>query len=64
MVQAVDNIAYTRGSTNTAAALRFAHTSAFTERNGDRQNVRDVIVLLTDGQSNNREETLKVKKGK
>ncbi|XP_046842713.1 cartilage matrix protein-like [Xenia sp. Carnegie-2017] len=39
------------GSTYTDHALRMARDQVFNGKNGDRPNVRDVIVLLTDGQS-------------
>ena len=45
------SIFYTGGSTNTAAAIETADNIMFTAQNGDRRGVRNVLVLLTDGQS-------------
>lgn len=40
------------GKTNTQEALRLAHRSVFSGSSGDRASVRNVMVLVTDGQSN------------
>ena len=40
------------GRTNTAAALREARDKLFVEAAGDRQGVDNVVILVTDGQSN------------
>jgi len=42
------------GSTNMAAALRLAGDEMFTPVNGDRADVPNYVVLITDGQSDNR----------
>ena len=58
MLIAVDNIRYTRGTTNTAAALEFARQTMFTVFRGDRIGVPDMVVIITDGESNDGPETL------
>ena len=59
IIEHVQRIPYTRGSTNTAAALQYARNNMFTQSNGDRSNARNVAFLITDGQSNNRENTMR-----
>jgi len=51
VIDAIDKIPQTFGNTNTAAALR-ALQRGFTADNGDRPNVPNVGVLVTDGQAN------------
>ncbi|WAR09789.1 CO6A6-like protein [Mya arenaria] len=51
VLDAIDDIPQNYGNTNTAAALR-ALREAFTEENGDRPNIRNVGVLITDGRAN------------
>uniref|UniRef100_A0A0B7BC59 Uncharacterized protein n=1 Tax=Arion vulgaris TaxID=1028688 RepID=A0A0B7BC59_9EUPU len=56
---AVERINYVYGHTHTAEALRRVRTEMFTSRNGDRLDVPNVLVVVTDGQSNvNNHETL------
>ena len=55
---AVTNIAYTRGTTNTAEALRYSRETMFTSNNGERDGVPNIMIVITDGGSNNKEETL------
>ena len=50
-------IPYNGGTTNTADALRVAREDVF-GRSGDRDDVENVLVLFTDGGSDNYEETL------
>ncbi|ELT92983.1 hypothetical protein CAPTEDRAFT_220507 [Capitella teleta] len=52
VMQAIDGITYSRGRTNTADALRVARTQMFTQANGDRFDVQNYAVVLTDGESN------------
>lgn len=40
------------GKTNTQDAIRLTHRSVFSGSSGDRASVRNVMVLVTDGQSN------------
>ena len=54
--QEIDKAVYTRGSTNTADALRKIRTEVFREDRGDRQmkgenKFANVAILLTDGSS-------------
>ncbi|KAL5006010.1 hypothetical protein ScPMuIL_017168 [Solemya velum] len=50
--QAIQGIDYVYGFTHTAAALRSARLEQFTSRGGDRRDVPNVVVIITDGQSN------------
>jgi collagen type VI alpha len=59
VLQAIDSITYIRGRTNTAEALRVARTQMFTQANGDRFDVPNYAVVITDGESNvNPEDTI------
>jgi len=56
---AVRTIPYGKsGSTNTAGALDATRTILFTSANGDRPNIQNVCVVLTDGSSNSKSLTL------
>jgi len=46
---AVRNIPYCGGNTNTTGGLRLTRTEVFNSANGDRPDVPNVIVLITDG---------------
>ncbi|CAD5119952.1 DgyrCDS8533 [Dimorphilus gyrociliatus] len=48
---------YRRGGTNTADALRVMRTKMFRSETGDRPNVQNIGILITDGKSGNKEET-------
>ena len=51
---------YFYGSTHTSAALRRMRTRMFTKEHGDRENVQNIAIVLTDGISNvNHEATIK-----
>lgn len=50
---------YNSGKTFTADALRYVRETMFTARNGDRPTARNVVLLVTDGDSENGRETLK-----
>ena len=39
------------GATNTQAALRIMHTEQFSVFRGDRPNIPNIAILLTDGES-------------
>lgn len=52
ILDAIDNIAYVYGSTNTYGGLHTARTQMFTAGNGDRAGVPNIIFLITDGVSN------------
>jgi len=49
LVNAVQNIAYLGGNTNTTGGLRLARTEIFNAANGDRLDIPNVIILITDG---------------
>ena len=55
---AIEGLRYIRGTTNTGDALKFAREQMFTRGNGDRDNVPNVLVVLTDGGSNDKEKTI------
>ena len=48
---AIERIPYMGGHTNTASALRMMHKELFTFNNGDRDNIQNVAIVLTDGRS-------------
>ena len=49
---AIDNIPYRYGSTNTADALETMHSEMFSAGNGDRPDVDNICIVVTDGVSN------------
>ena len=59
LLAAIDNIPYPGGSSHTEHALKFARLQAFTTKYGDRADVPNVLILLTDGQSTVPTETVK-----
>lgn len=58
LIDAIGKIPYSRRSTNTAAALKYAREVMFTSGNGDRNSVQDIVIVITDGESNEQDETL------
>jgi len=46
---AVSNIRYIGGNTNTTGGLRLMRTEIFNTANGDRSDVPNVAILITDG---------------
>ncbi|ELU15431.1 hypothetical protein CAPTEDRAFT_120997 [Capitella teleta] len=59
LVEAVGNVAYRGGNTNTtAAALRYCRETMFTEANGDRKDSPNLVVVVTDGGSNDKDITI------
>jgi len=50
---AIASLRYSGGLTNTAAALAYVRTRMLTSAAGDRSNVPNVVVVLTDGKSTN-----------
>ncbi len=52
------NFPYTGGTTNTAAAIRAARNEMFIRSKGDRDNAVNVLIMITDGKSNNMDDTL------
>ena len=55
---AIMALSYSGGKTNTADALAYVRTSMLTSSAGDRINVSNVVVVLTDGRSENKSATL------
>jgi len=54
---AIDDLDYSKGGTRTDLALRHVRTNMLTAAAGDRSNVPNVVVVLTDGQSNQPNQT-------
>ena len=52
IIAAIDAIPYRYGSTNTADGLKTMRTQMYTAANGDRKDVPNVVIILTDGVSN------------
>lgn len=48
----IDRVPYNYGNTNTADAIRTMRTQMFTKRNGVRDGVKKVAIIITDGVSN------------
>ena len=59
MINAINNIGYFGGNTNTHKALRILRYTAFTKRNGDRIGVPNIAIVVTDGISSNVRATIK-----
>ena len=56
---AIDAISYREGKTNTALALRYLREEMFAVDNGDRLNVDNIAIVITDGYSTiNKEKTI------
>ncbi|XP_052212502.1 collagen alpha-1(XIV) chain-like [Dreissena polymorpha] len=51
ILKAIDDIPYRRGSTNTAAGIKVAHDEMFIPSKGDRADAPDIMIVMTDGQS-------------
>ena len=49
--EAIRGIEYMGGHTNTAAGIRRMHTTEFTASNGDRSDVQNIAIVITDGES-------------
>jgi len=54
---AISSIVYSRGGTNTSAAFAYVRTTMLTSAAGDRSNVPNIVVVITDGRSSNRPAT-------
>lgn len=48
----IEKVAYSYGNTNTADAIRTMRRKMFQKENGDRENIKNVAVIITDGVSN------------
>ena len=57
VTEAVLGVNYTHGTTNTGAALQMLYSLMFTAANGDRPDVTNIGIVLTDGGSNDKEDT-------
>ena len=59
LMQAIKGLPYLRGRTHTASALRLTREELFSTSNGDRTDVADLAILISDGYSNiNPEQTI------
>ena len=56
-VQAVENITIIKSTTNTSTALNVMRTVVFSTDNGDRPDVNNIGIVITDGQSDNSKAT-------
>jgi len=54
---AISALSYSGGNTDTAAALAHVRRSMLTSAAGDRNNVSNVVVILTDGRSDDKSAT-------
>lgn len=61
---AVDKIRHMNGYTKIDRALRLAQKSLFTKQNGGRRNVKQLIILMTDGEQTGTGNPAKVRKPK
>ena len=55
---AVMNLFYDGGTTNTADGLATVTDELFTPENGDRANASNLLIVITDGESNNKQLTV------
>jgi len=62
MQSAISSLSYSQGGTNTDLALAYVRTTMLTSEAGDRVDVPNVVVVLTDGHSENSDYTLVCKK--
>lgn len=60
MIVRIKKMDYTRGTTNTADSIKFSVDNVF---DGNRRDVQKIIIILTDGDSNNPTKTLAEAKG-
>lgn len=59
VLHAIERIQYMRGKTHTASALQMMKNQAFSLANGDRTDVPNIAIIVTDGHSNiNAEQTI------
>lgn len=59
LIHAINKIPYQSGSTHTDSAIDYLINHSFTSRHGDRTDAPNIAVIITDGQSNNRQATIK-----
>ena len=61
MFERVENITYDGVGTRTGEAIQYAALNTFTAAEGDRQNISDIAIIITDGVSQDSpEETIDV----
>jgi len=53
LLSAISSLSNTAGDTNTAVALAYVRTAMLTSSSGDRSKVPNVVVVFTDGASEN-----------
>lgn len=58
IIAAIDRIPYTGGNTNTTGGLRVVRTEVFRNDRGDRPNIKNIVVLITDGRTTREVESL------
>lgn len=59
LIKAIGNVTYHGLLTNTSGALRYVRLNSFLPRNGGRPQVDKILIVLTDGVSDNPTETIK-----
>ena len=58
LIEAVSELEYEGGTTETGAVLRMIREQMYTSRNGDRPGFNNIVILFTDGGSSNFDDTL------
>ncbi|KAK3591355.1 hypothetical protein CHS0354_040316 [Potamilus streckersoni] len=53
LLNAIHNISYISGSTNTDKAIHYIMNHSFTKPAGERDHVPNILIVMTDGQSTN-----------
>ena len=53
LINAINRLPYQSGTTHTSEALIGALNNSFTPQHGDRDSVTDILIVITDGQSQN-----------
>ncbi|CAG2199900.1 COL12A [Mytilus edulis] len=59
LINAINNIPYRLGATNTHLALEFVTQNSFLSANGGRSNIKRIVIILTDGKSQIPDQTKK-----
>jgi len=59
VVEAISNVQYRDGKTMTADAIRNLYQNMFTSGRGDRSDKPNIAVVITDGASSNKDDTIK-----
>ena len=58
LLQAISQIRFTRGGTSTFLGLQYVRETSFNPANGARNDVAKIAIVLTDGASSNRNNTV------